>query len=255
MGRALITGATAGIGREFAVQLAAQGRDLVIVARDEARLQALAEELESLHGVDVEVLPADLRQTAALEKVEQRLRDSSKPVDVLINNAGFGIGKSFDRSDIDDEQAILDVMVTAVMRLSHAALPGMKERNRGGIIVVSSIAGFYAGGTYFAAKAWATTFARGLASQLRGTNVRVTALCPGFTRTEFHERGKLDASTISDWLWLSAEKVVADGLRDFEAGRTISVPGIQYKALTGLARVLPSVNAKLWQLSMKVIRR
>jgi uncharacterized protein len=253
MGRALITGATAGIGREFALQLAAQKRDLVIVARNEGRLQDLASELRAAHGIEVEVLAADLRDLSSLGKVEQRLRDASRPVDVLINNAGFGIRQRFHRSDIDDEQAIVDVMITAVMRLSHAALPGMRERNRGGILVVSSVAGWMAGSTYSAAKAWATAFAEGLATQVRGTNVRVTALCPGFTHTEFHERGDLDVSMVKEWLWLSAEQVVAEGLRDFEAGRPVSVPGIQYKALTTLVHALP--RPLLRALGRKISRR
>jgi uncharacterized protein len=251
MGRALITGASAGIGQEFARQLAQQGRDLVLVARNGERLHALADEYRASHGVDVEVMAVDLRDRAGLARVEERLRDDDRPVDVLINNAGFGVRSRFSASDLDDEQAMIDVMVTAVMRLSHAALPGMLARGKGGILVVSSVAGWLTGGTYNAAKAWATTFAESLSAQVRGSNVRVTALCPGFTRTEFHERAELDMTEVGDWMWLSSERVVSDGLRDLELGRTVSVPGAQYKALTLVARMLPRPIVRSLRLSRR----
>lgn len=239
MGRALITGASAGIGEEFARRLAEDGRDLVLVARNGERLASLAREFHERHGVDVEVLTADLRDRAALATVEDRLRDATRPVDVLVNNAGFGVRQRFTRSDIDDEQAMIDVMVTAVMRLTHAALPGMLERGHGGVVVVSSVAGWLTGSTYNAAKAWATTFAESMANQVHGSGVHVTALCPGFVHTEFHDRAQMDMSSVSEWMWLSPQQVVDQCLRDLAAGRTVSVPGAQYRTLSTVLRALP----------------
>jgi hypothetical protein len=239
MTTALITGATAGIGAEFARQLAARGSDLVLVARDEARLRSLADELSARHRVRCEVLPADLTDRARLAEVESRLRDVTRPVDVLVNNAGFGVNQLFVGGDLDAEQRMLDVLVTAVMRLTHAALPGMVGRGSGGVINVSSVAGFIAGGSYSAAKSWTTVFSESVARQVSGTGVTVMALCPGFTHTEFHQRAEMDVSHLPDWMWLDATALVAAALHDFGRGRPISVPGLQYKALSTLARYVP----------------
>ena len=239
MGRALITGASAGLGEEFVRQLAAAGRDLVIVARNRPRLESLAQQMRDQHGVDVEVMAADLRDRDQLSLVEQRLRDTDKPIDVLINNAGLGINGRFSKSHIDDEQAMIDVMVTAVMRLSHAALPGMMARNHGAIMVVSSVAGWMTGGTYNAAKAWATTFTEGLAGMLANTNVKVTALCPGFTHTEFHQRAGFNKERVPTWMWVTAKTVVKQGLADMERGKLISVPSLRYRIFSAFLRVLP----------------
>ncbi|MGD9955852.1 MAG: SDR family NAD(P)-dependent oxidoreductase [Candidatus Nanopelagicales bacterium] len=239
MTTALITGGTAGIGAEFARQLAARGDDLVLVARDGSRLEAYAEELRARHRVDVEVLVADLSDRAGLASVEARLADADRPVDLLVNNAGFGVNQVFVGGDLDAEQQMLDLLVTAVMRLSHAALPGMVARGTGGIINVSSVASFIAGGTYSAAKSWVTVFSESIDRQLRGTGVTVTALCPGFTHTEFHQRAEMDVDHLPDWLWLDAPDVVRGALADFGRGKPVSVPGVQYKALSTLARYLP----------------
>lgn len=235
----LITGATAGIGAEFARQLAARGDDLVLVARDRDRLQAYADELSGRHRVRCEVLVADLADRAALRTVEERLADPARPVDLLVNSAGFGVNQLFLGGDVDAEQAMLDVLVTAVMRLTHAALPGMVARGTGGVINVSSIAGFIAGGSYSAAKSWVTVFSESVDRQVADTGVTVMALCPGFTHTEFHERGGMDVSHLPDWLWLDAPDLVRAALVDFRRGRVVSVPGAQYKAITTLTRVLP----------------
>jgi len=239
MTTALITGGTAGIGAEFARQLAARGDDLVLVARDGARLEAYAEELRARHRVDVEVLVADLSDRAGLATVEARLADADRPIDLLVNNAGFGVNQVFVGGDLDAEQRMLDLLVTAVMRLSHAALPGMVARGTGGVINVSSVASFIAGGTYSAAKSWVTVFSESIDRQLRGTGVTVTALCPGFTHTEFHQRAEMDVDHLPDWLWLDAPDVVRGALSDFGRGKPVSVPGAQYKALSTLARYLP----------------
>ena len=239
MGRALITGASAGIGAEFARQLAAEGRDLVLVARNLDRLEELATELRAAHQVDVEVISADVGDRDDVDRLAVRLRQDERPIDVLINNAGFGVGAGFTRSALEDEQAMIDVMISAVMRLSHAALPGMIERGHGAVVVVSSVAGWLPRGTYSAAKAWATVFTEALAGQLEGTGVRAMAVCPGFTHTEFHERAHIDVSTSPEWMWLSAQDVVGQALVDLQAGRVISVAGAQYKGLSAIAQSLP----------------
>ena len=239
MTTALITGGTAGLGAEFARQLAARGDDLVLVARDAARLQERADDLAQRYRVHVEVLPADLSDRAQLAVVEERLRDLGRPVDLLVNNAGFGTNQLFLDGDLDEEQRQLDVLVTAVLRLTHAALPGMVRRGTGGVINVSSVAGFIAGGTYSAAKSWVTVFSEAVDRQMQGTGVHVTALCPGFTHTEFHERAGMDVDHLPDWMWLDAPDVVAAALADFRRGRPVSVPGAQYKVLSTVARYAP----------------
>ena len=236
---ALVTGASAGIGREFTEQLAAAGHDLVIVARDEARLQGVRAELESRHGVSVEVLAADLTERADLERVAQRCRAQERPVEVLVNNAGFGTRTAFLDTDLAEEEAALDVMCRAVLVLTHAAARGMRERGHGTVINVSSVAGWIATGTYSAAKAWVTTFSESIAGQLAGTGVTVTAVCPGFTRTEFHERAHLDMSRLPAAAWLSAPDLVAGALADADRGRVVSVPGALYRVLAPLARHAP----------------
>ncbi|GAB3257484.1 SDR family NAD(P)-dependent oxidoreductase [Nocardioides dilutus] len=240
MPTALVTGPTAGIGRSFARQLAEGGHALVLVARNEARLAELADELRSAHGVEVEVLPADLSERASLARVEQRLADRDRPVDLLVNNAGFGLKGRFLDNDIEVEQAMLDVLVTAVLRLSHAALGAMAERGSGGVINVSSVAAFLPRGTYSAAKAWANSFSEWAANEYRDRGVTVTALCPGFTKTEFHERMGVSRGSAPDFMWLDADELVATALRDFEKGKTFSIPSAQYKAITTVARVVPS---------------
>ena len=211
----------------------------MLVARDEARLQEYAAELERGHRVKVEVLVADLTDRAQLARVEDRLRDSARPIDLLVNNAGFGVNQLFLEGDLDAEQSMLDVLVTAVMRLTHAALPGMVARGAGGVVNVSSVASFIAGGTYSAAKSWVTVFSESIDRQLADTGVTVMALCPGFTHTEFHQRGGMDVSHLPDWMWLDAPDVVATALTDLRRGRPISVPGAQYKAIRVLTSVLP----------------
>lgn len=239
MSTALVTGATAGIGREFAVQLATKGENLVLVARDRTRLEALAIELTDRFGVAVQVLPADLSDRAQLERVAERLRDPSHPVDLLVNNAGYSLNSRFVDSDVEAEEQLLDVLVRAVLVLSHAASTSMIGRGRGQIINVSSVAGLLASGTYAAAKSWVTTFTESLSGQLAGTGVGATALLPGYVRTEFHERAGIDKGERSGPFWLEAEDLVRTALADAGSGKVISVPSVQYKAVTGLVRHLP----------------
>ncbi|HXH80480.1 SDR family oxidoreductase [Nocardioides sp.] len=245
MTSALITGATAGIGLEFAHQLARRGHDLVLVARDEARLAAVADELRAAYAVEVETLPADLVVPEQCARVEARLADRGRPVDLLVNNAGFGLKKRFLDNSVDEEQAMLDVLVTAVLRLSHAALGPMTERGRGGIINVSSVAAFLPRGTYSATKAWVNSFSEWAHNEYRPHGVKVMSLCPGFTKTEFHER--MEVKRGDGFMWLEPEFLVKTALEDFDKGRVYSVPGAQYKAVRALTRVIPSVVLQRYQ--------
>jgi hypothetical protein len=248
---ALVTGATAGIGREFVTQLARRGHDLVLVARDRSRLEEVAAELKRTYAAESEILAADLTDRRALQAVADRLGDADRPVDVLVNNAGFASRRSFLRSDLADEEAAFDVLVRAVLVLSHAAGRAMRERRRGTIINVSSVAGFLASGPYAAAKAWVTSFTEGLAMELDGSGVTATALCPGFTNTEFQERAGLSKPGPA-FMWLDPADLVADCLTDVAKGRVVSVPGLQYKAIVGLLSVAPR---PLIRRAAKVARR
>jgi len=239
MAIALITGATAGIGAQYARLLAKEGFDLILVARNKNRLASTAKSLNKEFGVKVEILPADLTKPVLLEKVRKRLSDSRKPIEVLINNAGFGINKSFLVSDLSDEQGLLDVLVTAPMRLTHAVLPIMKERNSGTIVNVSSVASWIAGGSYSAAKSYLTVLTESLHTELRPTKIKISALCPGFTRTEFHERGRMKMNGLPNFMWLSAEEVVSKSWRDVNAGKVISIPGWKYLILSSISRFGP----------------
>jgi short-subunit dehydrogenase len=235
---ALVTGATAGIGLEFARQLAAKGYDLVLVARDRTRLEQVAGELRA-PSVDVEVLPADLADRAQLATVEARLVDPERPVDLLVNNAGFGLKKRFLDNDVEEEQQLLDVHVTAVLRLTHAALRAMTARGDGRIVNVSSVAGYLARGTYGAAKSYVIQLSRWADATYRGHGVRTMVLLPGFTRTEFHQRMDVSRRSAPAWMWLDADRVVRDALVDLDAGRSVSVPGKRYKVLATVARAAP----------------
>lgn len=239
MGTALITGASAGLGRAFAVELARRGHDVILVARDRDRLEGLAGELRQSYAVAAEVLPADLADRDQTELVADRLRDPDRPVDLLVNNAGFGVRGSFTHGHVGDEERALDVMVRAVLVLSHAAAGAMRSRGHGGILNVSSVASFAVMGSYSAIKSWVTVFTEALSVELIGTGVTATALCPGFVHTEFHDRASMNMSHLPAALWLEADDVVAGALRDLDAGRPVSVPSATYKAVTAGLRVVP----------------
>lgn len=241
MSRALVTGASAGIGAEFAAKLAATGYDLVLVARNADRLAASAAALRHRYGVTVEVLPADLADPEGCGRVEQRLTQAHELIDLLVNNAGCGVPGTFLSSALADEEAMLDLNVRAVLRLTHAALPGLRQRH-GGVINVSSMAGFVptsSGASYAASKAWVTMFSESLAMTLAGTGVRVTAVCPGYTASEFHDRIGKDLSDTPRWLRLRASQVVNRALVDHRRGRVISIPGRRYRVVSVLIRLLP----------------
>jgi short-subunit dehydrogenase len=240
MGTALITGASAGLGLEFAWQLATARHDVVLVARDTERLERLAAQLRAAAGIRAEVLTADLTDRADLERVAERLRDTERPVGLLVNNAGLGLGQRFVGGDLGREEAALDLMVTAVLVLSHAAAGAMVERGRGAILNVASVAALMASGTYSAHKAWVRSFTEGLAVELTGTGVTATVLCPGLTRTEFHERAGLRGSDgYPELAWLGADRVVATALADVRRGAVISTPSLRYRVASGVLRALP----------------
>ena len=241
MGTALVTGATAGLGAEFASQLAATRHDLVLVARDTARLEATKKALE-VSGIHVELIPADLTTTAGCDAVAARIADVDRPIDILINNAGIGTYKPFGTATVAAEEQQLDLNVRAVLRLCHAAVNAMTARGSGQIVNISSVSAFVpraGNASYAASKAWVTLFSEALSLQLAGSGVTVTAIHPGFTHTEFHERAHADMSHVPDRMWLDAKDVVAEGLADAAAGKPLSTPSRQYKVMVAAARIVP----------------
>ena len=242
MPTALVTGASSGIGAAFARRLASGGYDLVLVARDAKRLEEIAGQLT----VGAEVLTADLATDDGIAAVEKR----AGSVDLLVNNAGFGNSAPFGKAPLDEELRMLTVHCAAILRLTRAAVGGMAGKpaipgERRGVINVSSVSAYTGRGSYGASKAWAVSFSRGVAADLagQGRTEHVMALCPGFTRTEFHQRAGMNVSGVPSFMWLSADRVAADAMRDFRRGVSVSVPGAQYKAIVALARVAPPTLA------------
>jgi short-subunit dehydrogenase len=235
---ALVTGASSGIGRAIARQLAAEGTALVVVARDEARLKARAAELT----VDVEVLVADLGIADQLAAVEARLADPDRPVDLVVNNAGFGTYGDFAALDLDGETREIAVDVTAVVRLTHAALDGMLARGRGAVMNISSVAGLQAtpgNAVYGASKAFVASFGEAVAGELAGTGVTLTTVLPGYTHTEFAERAGIGGRQIPKPAWQSAEDVASSAIAATRAGRPWLVPGALNKAMVSVANPIP----------------
>ena len=201
------------------------------------RLQERAQGLEQKYSVQTHIIQADLSTDAGCALVEQYIADNH--IDVLINNAGFGINKAFTVSALESEQQLLDVLVRTPMRLMHVALPLMKQHNKGVIINVSSVAGFIAGGTYSSSKSYLTVLTESLHTELSETNVKISALCPGFTRTEFHQRGRMSMKGLPRFMWLDSDALVAKAWSDALKGKAISIPGWQYKLLVFVIQQLP----------------
>ncbi len=245
---ALVTGATAGIGESFTRLLAAHNYNVVLVARDLTRLDERALALQTKFGVETIVLQADLSTEQGCALIENYIADHE--ISVLVNNAGFGINKAFTVSSLDDEQNLLDVLVRTPMRLMHVALPGMKARNKGIIINVSSVAGFIAGGTYSASKSYLTVLSESLNTELAQTNVSISALCPGFTRTEFHQRGRMSMKGLPSFMWLNADELVTKAWSDALKGKAISIPSWKYQILTFVMRYAP--RSMVRKIGMKV---
>jgi len=234
---ALVTGASVGIGESFTRLLAENNYNIVLVARDLPRLQERARGLEEKYGVQTHIIQADLATDAGCSSVEKYIAENQ--VDVLINNAGFGINKAFTVSALEAEQQLLDVLVRTPMRLMHVAIPAMKQRDRGVVINVSSVASFIAGGTYSASKSYLTVLSESLHTELAGTKVKVSALCPGFTRTEFHQRGRMSMKGLPKFMWLNSDDLVAKAWSDALKGEPISIPGWQYQLMIFIIQRLP----------------
>jgi len=240
--RALVTGASSGIGEAFARELAARRTALVLVARGAGKLEHLATGLRADHGVAVDVLPADLTTEAGCETVCRRLSDGNAPIDLLINNAGVGTSGRFGEIPLAREVQLLQLNVSALVRLAHTAVAAMKPRRRGGVLNVSSLTGFQPypfGATYGASKAFVNSFSKALHTELAGDGVKVLALCPGFTRTSFQRSAGIARTPIPDWLWLRPDEVARAGLSALEAGRPLRVVGTAFRLWAVTTRFLP----------------
>lgn len=239
---AVVTGATAGIGRTFAQQLAARGHDVLLIARDAARLDALAAELRSAQQITARTLSVDLATDDGMERAATAIA-AERDVGVLVNNAGFGAGGRIHETDLDTQMRMVRLHVLATMRLCHAVLPGMVARRRGWLINVSSVASYLYGpgnANYCATKGYQRQFTEALDTELTGTGVYVQALCPGFTHTEFHQRAGMDKRTVPGFLWSSAESVVSASIRAAVRGRPfVLIPNFKSKVITWLARMAP----------------
>jgi len=234
---ALVTGPTAGIGAAYAKLLAAKGFNLVLVSRDLKRLGQTAADLTAKHAIETQVLSADLTTDKGIASLADFI--AKNEIEVLINNAGFGLNSSFVKSSAADEQAVLNILVAAPMQLSHAVLPQMVARKSGTIVNVSSVAGYFAAGHYSAAKAYVTVLTESMHAEVSKHGVNVSALCPGFTKTEFHQRAKMKMDALPNFMWLNADFLVAKSWTDAQAGKAISIPGWQYRVMVWIAKNAP----------------
>lgn len=239
MTTALVTGGTAGIGAAFARALAERGHDLVLVARDAERLASAAAELGERYGVAVETLRADLAVDAGVAAVADRLADADRPVEILVNNAGYGLHVKLLDDDLAAHRRAIDVMCLAVLALGGAAGRAMKARGHGLIINVASLAAYISQGAYSPIKAWVLAYSEGLANELHGSGVQVTVVNPGWVRTEFHERAGIKTSSIPDFIWVESDRVARETLADADKKRVISVPTKRWKLQKALARHAP----------------
>jgi short-subunit dehydrogenase len=234
---AIVTGPTAGIGAAYAKLLAAKGYNLVLVSRDLGRLKQTAADLTAKHGIETQVLTADLTTDKGIATLADFI--AKNEIEVLINNAGFGLNSSFVKSSAADEQSVVNILVTAPMQLSHAVLPQMVARKSGTIVNVSSVAGYFAAGHYSAAKAYVTVLTESIHAEVSKHGVNVSALCPGFTKTEFHQRAKMKMDSLPEFMWLNADFLVAKSWADAQRGKAISIPGWQYRVMVWIAKASP----------------
>jgi len=244
---ALVTGASNGIGASFARLLAGAGHDLVLVARGAPALEEVADEIRRAHDVATEVIAADLADVDGLATVERRAASVDHPIELLVNNAGVGSAGAFTDLPVDGEVAQIDLNIIAVVRLTHAALPDMVGRRRGGIINVSSLGGFQPAplnATYSATKAFVLSFTEAVHEEVLGSGVRVSCLCPGFTRTGFQARSGMSAPGIPEFAWQTSDQVAEAGWAGWQQNRAVVVPGALNKATVGMVRVLPRVAVR-----------
>ncbi|MEX2099841.1 MAG: SDR family oxidoreductase [Acidimicrobiia bacterium] len=242
MTTALVTGASAGIGREFARQLAVRGHDVVLVARDAKRLAELAADLERAHGIDAEVLAADLGSPDGLATVEARIADVDR-VDIVVNNAAFGTFGRFAELAVEQEEAEIRLNVLALVRLTHAALSVMEPRGVGAVVNVSSLAAYQPSpnsATYSATKAFVNSFTQAVHEEARTRGVNVLLVCPGYTHTEFHDRAGLGPPGVPEFVWQAPETVVTAALRDLDRGRAVSIPGALNRTMAALSSITPA---------------
>jgi short-subunit dehydrogenase len=253
---ALITGASSGIGAEFARQLAAKGTNLNLVARREEKLVALAEELQKKYTISIDIIPADLSKTEDVIRVETAIAGIPE-LDLLVNNAGFGTVSRFHEGDPRSHFDMLQVHVTASVRLTRSVLPGMVARKRGWIINVASVAAFFPYGSvmYPSTKAFLVSFSQALQTELQGTGIRVQALCPGFTYTEFHDVINMDRKIVPKFMWISADRVVSTSLKALPRGRVIVVPGWQYRLIVALAHFPLISSIVQWVAASYIFKR
>lgn len=235
MTTALVTGGTSGIGAAFARALAARGDDLVLVARNQERLDEHAASLNEEFGVAVEVISADLSEHDDVLRVAARLEDADRPIDLLVNNAGFGLHVKLLAPDSSPHELAIDVMIKAVLMLGGAAGRAMKARHQGRIINVSSASGWITQGNYSAIKAWVRVYSESLSNELHGTGVTVTALCPGWVRTEFHQRAGIRTTSLPSIVWVDVDRLVEEALKDADRGKVLSIPTKRWKFAVFLA--------------------
>ncbi|MFM5951200.1 MAG: SDR family NAD(P)-dependent oxidoreductase [Micrococcales bacterium] len=250
---AIVTGPTAGIGAAYAKLLASKGFNLVLVSRDLARLEKTAAELAGTYAIETQVISADLTTELGIASLEEFI--TRNEIEVLINNAGFGLNSSFVKSSAADEQGVLNILVTAPMRLTHAVLPQMVARKSGTIVNVSSVAGYIAGGHYSAAKSYVTVLTESVHAEVSKHGVKVSALCPGFTKTEFHQRAKMKMDALPKFMWLDAEFLVAKSWADVQAGKAISIPGWQYRVMVWFLGVAPRAWVRRTGISLRSKQR
>jgi short-subunit dehydrogenase len=239
MAKALVTGATSGIGLEFAHQLAQKGYDLILVSRDINRLNETAQDLSNKYKVKAEVLKADLGTDEGINLTRELI--NKEEIEFIVNNAGLGINKPFHAADLAEEINLLNVLVKAPLEISHTAINQMKQRHKGYIVNVGSVAAWTTSGTYSAAKVWLTSFSESLNTNYKNSGINVTVVAPGFTRTEFHERANMSTETIPNWMWISTNLVVKDSIKAVLKGKAVVIPHFKYRLLYLLLRNLPRI--------------